>query len=279
MPGLSRGRFRPQRERESHIGGGADYCRMAALRAARAEAPSTPYRFTTGRPPGLGFPPTLNDNDPAPRSTDGPIPSSELSTRDRRPCEIQLQNPCRYPEAAARRVRPWLAPVVEALSDDGTVPRARSLVVRFVSDREMRRLNAAYRQKDRPTDVLSFPGQAGLAGGSGAAAMADSGANSGADSRADDDVGFDFVLPPADELDEADHGDIAGEGGHLGDIVIAVPTARRQAEERGHGVERELRILMLHGLLHCSGYDHETDQGEMDAVEDRLRERWLEVSA
>ena len=59
--------------------------------------------------------------------------------------------------------------------------------------------------------------------------------------------------------------------GHLGDILIAVPTARRQAVERGHDVDREVKTLLLHGVLHCLGYDHETDQGEMERLERRLR--------
>jgi probable rRNA maturation factor len=65
------------------------------------------------------------------------------------------------------------------------------------------------------------------------------------------------------------------EGHHLGDVVIAVPTARRQAEERGGEVERELRTLLLHGVLHCLGYDHETDNGAMERLERKLRRRWL----
>jgi probable rRNA maturation factor len=65
-------------------------------------------------------------------------------------------------------------------------------------------------------------------------------------------------------------------GGHLGDVAIAVPTARRQAAAAGHPVERELRLLLLHGVLHCLGYDHETDGGEMERLEQRLRRQWLE---
>ncbi len=65
------------------------------------------------------------------------------------------------------------------------------------------------------------------------------------------------------------------EGEHLGDIAVSVPQARRQAAERGHPVERELRTLLLHGLLHCLGHDHETDRGEMEALERGLRERWV----
>jgi probable rRNA maturation factor len=67
-----------------------------------------------------------------------------------------------------------------------------------------------------------------------------------------------------------------GEEGHLGDILISVPTARRQAAEAGHGAERELRTLLLHGVLHCLGHDHETDGGEMERLERRLRKAWLD---
>lgn len=66
-----------------------------------------------------------------------------------------------------------------------------------------------------------------------------------------------------------------GDEGHLGDILISVPTARRQAEEAGHAAERELKVLLLHGVLHCLGYDHETDQGEMERLERWLRRRWI----
>jgi probable rRNA maturation factor len=148
--------------------------------------------------------------------------------------EIVLQNPNRYPEAAARRLRPWLAELVAALVS-ALVPEdcAASLGVRFASDREVRRWNRELRGKDRPTDVLSFPGEAA----------------------------------PAGEPRQEPH--------HLGDILISVPAARRQAAAAGHGVERELHTLLLHGLLHCLGHDHETDGGEMERLERRLRRRWL----
>lgn len=149
-------------------------------------------------------------------------PSTEASPGPLPACEISLQNPCRYPEAGARRIRPWLATVVAAVA-----PRAQSLAVRFASDRELRRLNRVYRAKDRPTDVLSFPGQQ------------------------------------------------TAEGWHLGDLAVCVPAARRQAETAGHGTDRELRTLLLHGVLHCLGYDHETDDGTMEEVEAKLRGRWL----
>lgn len=154
------------------------------------------------------------------------------------PCEVQLQNPNRYPEVGARRLRPWLTPVIAALA-----PGARSFVARFVSDREMRQLNRHYRNKDSTTDVLSFEGDyQPSAPGSPQSAPAE----------------------PAPRLD------------HLGDVVIAVPTARRQALEAGHGIEREIQELLLHGVLHCLGHDHETDDGTMERLERRLRRRFID---
>lgn len=70
-------------------------------------------------------------------------------------------------------------------------------------------------------------------------------------------------------------GETGPEGTHLGDVVIAVPVARRQAEAAGHPAERELRVLLLHGVLHCLGHDHETDGGEMERLEEALRARWV----
>jgi rRNA maturation RNase YbeY len=59
----------------------------------------------------------------------------------------------------------------------------------------------------------------------------------------------------------------------LGDIVISVPYARRQARRRGESPSREMDRLLLHGYLHLLGYDHETDNGEMEALEAKLRRR------
>jgi rRNA maturation RNase YbeY len=137
--------------------------------------------------------------------------------------EITIWNPNRYPEAAARRLRPWLAALVAALS-----PAARrALGVRFAGDRAVRRANREFRGKDQTTDVLSF----------------------------------------------------AGEAGYLGDILISVPAARRQAAAAGHAPEREIQVLLLHGVLHCLGHDHEVDGGEMEHLERRLRRRWIGAAA
>lgn len=61
------------------------------------------------------------------------------------------------------------------------------------------------------------------------------------------------------------------EEGYAGDLAISLETAQRQADEHGHALEDEVRILMLHGVLHLAGYDHEVDKGEMRALEAELR--------
>lgn len=73
-------------------------------------------------------------------------------------------------------------------------------------------------------------------------------------------------------------GEQGPEGRHIGDVVVSVPRAQAQAAQRGHPVAREVRLLILHGLLHCLGYDHESDGGEMDRRERALRRRWLRSS-
>jgi probable rRNA maturation factor len=59
--------------------------------------------------------------------------------------------------------------------------------------------------------------------------------------------------------------------GVAGDLVISLETALLQARERGHTLEMEIKVLLLHGLLHLAGYDHEADNGTMHRKEARLR--------
>ncbi len=104
----------------------------------------------------------------------------------------------------------------------------------LAGDALLHRLNRDFRQIDRPTDVLSFPQLEGRA------ALVQQRATPG--------------QPLA-----------------LGDVVISVERARRQAEELGHSLERELGYLLVHGILHLCGYDHETDeeQAEMRRLEEQ----------
>ena len=77
----------------------------------------------------------------------------------------------------------------------------------------------------------------------------------------------DVLTFPADET----YGDPNRRGRPLGDIVICVDQARRQAHDERHSLATEVRYLILHGMLHALGYDHETDEGEMDRLEVELR--------
>lgn len=65
----------------------------------------------------------------------------------------------------------------------------------------------------------------------------------------------------------------AGAPEFAGDIAISAEIAEANAGQLGHSIDTELKILILHGLLHLAGYDHETDAGEMQAKEARLRRR------
>jgi probable rRNA maturation factor len=124
----------------------------------------------------------------------------------------------------------------------------------FVDDRAIRRMNAAYRGQDRATDVLSFPWSE-RALPSPAAAQAGRGHRAAQRPRK-------TSRWPRGEFE-----------GFLGDVVISVETARRNARDEGHSTLNEIRWLILHGVVHLLGYDHESDSGEMTALERALREQ------
>jgi len=132
---------------------------------------------------------------------------------------VVLLNRQRRRRVSTARLRRVLHGAARALGVKGEV----ALVL--TGDAPVRRLNARYRGKDKPTDVLSFPGPGGEPG--------------------------------------------------LGDIVISVDTAARNAEYFGRTLAQELDLLAVHGFLHVLGHDHETDDGTMDRLEARLRRRLL----
>ena len=77
----------------------------------------------------------------------------------------------------------------------------------------------------------------------------------------------DVLTFPADDS----YNEPSATGRPLGDIVISVDQARRQAADEKHSLATEIRYLVLHGVLHALGYDHETDKGEMNALEQDVR--------
>ena len=139
-----------------------------------------------------------------------------------------------------RRVRVGIGSLEEFLKnveeEIGLGPEC--VAVRLIDDEEMARLNEKYRKKKGPTDVLSFPVEA--------------------------DSGKPGTLKQ--QVRKA-------RGKFLGDIAIAPRVARRNAKALGRGLPGELKVLILHGVLHLLGYDHETDRGEMERIEMRLRRK------
>ena len=115
-------------------------------------------------------------------------------------------------------IRRFVSRVVDELH-----PENPSFAVVFIADEAMREYNRTYRGYDKPTDVLSF----------------------------------------------------RGEAGYLGDILISSETAYNQASKSSKlTFQSNIHRLIVHGLLHLMGYDHETDNGEMRAIERRLRRRF-----
>lgn len=121
---------------------------------------------------------------------------------------------------------------IDAVADLNGLAEEAEVDVTIVDDEEIHELNRQYRGMDKPTDVLSFA---------------------------------------LDEGEEDEPELIGGPEEHLyGDIIISAETALRQAEEYGHGLEREMTYLAVHGMFHLLGYDHmtEEDKAEMRAKEE-----------
>ena len=114
----------------------------------------------------------------------------------------------------------WLKNVARQVQKAEKVSEKSEMGLKITGDEEIHKLNLQYLDEDRPTDVLSFPMNEQLE----AAPV--------------------FVKVPDGKL-------------HLGDIVISYPTALKQALEHNHPVNREIAILLIHGILHLLGYDHD----------------------
>lgn len=78
---------------------------------------------------------------------------------------------------------------------------------------------------------------------------------------------------PTDVLSFPFNEEVPEEGFYLGDIYVCYPIAGEQAEENGITLEEELLTLMVHGILHLAGFDHETDSGEMEKLQEQLLSR------
>jgi probable rRNA maturation factor len=88
------------------------------------------------------------------------------------------------------------------------------------------------------------------------------------------DTATDVLSFPASDQREENAAVVERES--LGDVVISTDTAVKQARDAGYSLERELSELVIHGVLHLCGYDHENDNGKMNRVELRLRRKLLD---
>ena len=139
--------------------------------------------------------------------------------------------------------RAWLGRTAGAVLKAARAGEAELSLV-LVSDRRMRALNRRYRNKDRSTDVLAFPMYEGQPPKRRLVAPA---ASVAASSRAS--------------------------GVLIGDVVISLPTAKRQAAALGHSLREEVTRLLVHGVLHLLGYDHE--RSKRDALLMARKERTI----
>ncbi len=151
----------------------------------------------------------------------------------------------------------------------------------LVSDAEIAHMNETFRKKQGPTDVLSFPAvtrrkPVPLPNRNGhTVAAAFPGGRLSAISAAREvhrhvlQEGATLALPKRALKRAA----LAAEANFLGDIAISPATARRNAKKYNRTLPSELQILILHGVLHLLGYDHETDRGQMTRIENRLRRK------
>jgi probable rRNA maturation factor len=178
-------------------------------------------------------------------------------------------------------------------AERGGAPDGLELSLSFVSKDEIRQLNAAYRDKDVPTDVLSFGlddpwADAGDVVDADVADVVDAGAGDvgagatgdAAGATGDVGAGGTAVAIVTTTLVEEKTGDVGagGTAGHLllGDIVIQPDIARERAVAEEVDFETELWILVIHGILHLVGYDHlmDEDAAVMEAREDEHLFRW-----
>ena len=122
--------------------------------------------------------------------------------------------------------------IERVLIAEGVSPDAELGLV-ITSQERVQELNRSYRGKDEPTDVLAF-------------------AMLPAEAKPEPDFPT-FITPPDGVL-------------HLGEVIISYPQATMQAEERQHSIEREITILIIHGVLHLLGYDDEQPEPKQQMV-------------
>jgi probable rRNA maturation factor len=120
------------------------------------------------------------------------------------------------------------------------IPTPSEMGLVITDSKTIQKLNMTYRGENKPTDVLAF-----------------------------------YMIPGTNQESEAQFVGPPDGIHHLGEVVISYPQAVEQAQEQGHSVEQELALLIVHGVLHLLGYDHEFPEEEqkMKARENEILKR------
>ncbi|MBS9389715.1 MAG: rRNA maturation RNase YbeY [Dolichospermum sp. WA123] len=126
----------------------------------------------------------------------------------------------------------WFEQWLEILEDYLPTAPSYEVSLRLTTDTEIQTLNCQYRQQDKPTDVLAF-------------------------------ASLEADLPQSEEM-------LASMPVYLGDIIVSIDTAQRQAEQQEHSLSTELAWLTAHGLLHLLGWDHPDEESLMEMLTEQV---------
>jgi len=126
----------------------------------------------------------------------------------------------------------WFQEWLEILNDYLPTALSYEVSLRLTTDTEIQTLNSQYRQQDKPTDVLAF-------------------------------ASLEANLPQSEEM-------LASMPLYLGDIIVSVDTAQRQAQQQEHSLSTELAWLTAHGLLHLLGWDHPDEESLMEMLQQQV---------
>lgn len=126
----------------------------------------------------------------------------------------------------------WFQEWLEILNDYLPTALSYEVSLRLTTDREIQTLNSQYREQDKPTDVLAF-------------------------------ASLEANLPQSEEM-------LMSMPLYLGDIIVSVDTAQRQAQQQEHSLSTELAWLTAHGLLHLLGWDHPDEESLMEMLQQQI---------
>lgn len=126
----------------------------------------------------------------------------------------------------------WFDQWLEILTPDLPPALSYEIGLRLTNDAQIQELNTQYRQQNKPTDVLAF-------------------------------ASLEADLPQSQEM-------LASQPLYLGDIVVSIDTAERQAQQQEHSLSTELAWLTAHGLLHLLGWDHPDEESLMQMLQQQV---------